>query len=628
MENVYSLQKLFADKILQVPDYQRGYSWEKPQWDDLLEDLEFLTPRKDHYTGSIVLHKQDEIVRDEGGSRYEVFHVVDGQQRLATLVILLDAIRASLNLNEIHPKVAKGISASYIEFPDINGQRAYKLRLNTDCQEYFTRNVLGDDLGPKGPEIASHARLRDARSHIDGYLREKAETLEEKFPDWVLELHEKVTQRLKLGQYMVSDSTEVGVIFEVMNNRGKPLSELEKVKNYLLYVASKLDIEDQSLDKQINAAWSEMFLKLMAAGLTDTDDEDRLLRAHWLMAYDPDRREWDGSKSIKEHFNLRTDYLNHKELLDGLTRYVKSLKDSVLAFCEIYAPHQTDSFSAYPEECQEELRHWGRRLRRTGAIASFLPLLMAYRLRHPDDADGYLEMLKLCELYAFRVYRWESKRADTGLTRLIRLGYDFYHRSISLTEISKTVRQMALSYSTDKSFKQGFMPSEDEDYNFYHWPGLRYFLYEYEEDLAKGKGIKMRWEDLEKSDPQKTIEHILPQKPKDKYWRQRFDAQARRILTHSIGNLTLTFDNSVYQNKSFPEKCGDSKSEKPCYATSSLFQERKIAKDYDDWNEKAIRRRAKEFQDWALERWRIRVDDLPTKELEMIPSDDSDSEYE
>lgn len=626
MNNVFSVQELFAGKVLQIPDYQRGYSWELRQWSELLEDLEFLAPEKDHYTGSVVLHKQDEVVRDEGGLRHEVFHVVDGQQRLATLVILLDAIRS--RLRELRPKLSKGICTSYIHFTDINGLRAFKMRLNSDCHEFFTHNVLGDKIGPQGPEIASHERLRDARRHVENYLDEKAEALGKKFPEWLLDLHDKVTQRLKLGQYLVSDSTEVGVIFEVMNNRGKPLSELEKVKNYLLYIASKLSVEEHTLDDQINAAWAEMFRRLMAAGLTDTDDEDQLLRAHWLMAYDPDRKNWDGSKSIKGRFNLRTDHRAHKKLLADLSEYVQSLRDSVLVFCEVHAPSQTGAFSAYPQDRREDLRHWARKLPRTRVVAPFLPLLMALRLRHPKDANAYLELLKLCELYAFRVYRWEGRRADAGLTKLIRLGYELYHKNTTLTDISKVIRQMALSYSSDKSFRGWFEPSEDGDHDFYHWSGIRYFLYEYEEHLAKGRDLKMRWEDLEKSDPQKTIEHVLPQKPQDKYWRDRYDRDARKTFTHSIGNLTLTFDNSVYGNKAYPDKCGDLKSEKPCYATSSLFQERKLAKDYEDWTQEAIRKRAKEIRNWALERWHIESADLPKEEIELSTPDESEADDE
>ncbi len=190
MNNVFSLQETFAGKILQVPDYQRGYAWEKQQWNELLEDLEFLAPSKDHYTGSLVLHKQADTVFDRLGQRHEVFHVVDGQQRLATLVILLDAVREKLS--PFDKELAEGTVNAYISFKGRNGQPAFKLQLNGDCHDYFIHNVLGGASGPQGPSIASHQRLQEARDWFATYLDDKAAELGKGFAAWLLELHEKI----------------------------------------------------------------------------------------------------------------------------------------------------------------------------------------------------------------------------------------------------------------------------------------------------------------------------------------------------------------------------------------------------------------------------------------------------
>jgi Protein of unknown function (DUF1524) len=121
----------------------------------------------------------------------------------------------------------------------------------------------------------------------------------------------------------------------------------------------------------------------------------------------------------------------------------------------------------------------------------------------------------------------------------------------------------------------------------------------------------MRWEDLERSDPENTIEHILPQTPSDSYWKDRFDFATCRRLLHHIGNLTLTFDNSVYGNKPFPEKRGGVESTKPCYATSPMFMERSLAGAFDDWTELSLLKRSEQIRDWALNRWHIASSDLP-----------------
>ena len=81
----------------------------------------------------------------------------------------------------------------------------------------------------------------------------------DEYEEWLLGFYNKITSQLKVSLYNVSDTSEVGIIFEVMNDRGKPLSDLEKVKNYLLYVSSKLSIENHDLAERINKTWSNIF---------------------------------------------------------------------------------------------------------------------------------------------------------------------------------------------------------------------------------------------------------------------------------------------------------------------------------------------------------------------------------
>jgi uncharacterized protein with ParB-like and HNH nuclease domain len=264
--------------VLIVPDYQRGYAWEEKQWNDFLDDLEYLGDDKHHYTGTVVLDPQTQVVRDEEGRGNKVFHIVDGQQRLTTVVVLLENIRA--RVAKFNSTLATGIRKSYIEFRDLNQQRSYKLRLNGDSQAYFADSILTEPSGPEGPLIASHKRLKDAKAHFAKYLdgKEKAEGAD--FRKWIVRFYEKVIQQLRVSQYIVEESSEVGVIFEVMNNRGKPLSELDKAKNYLMYLASKLEVDERhDLADRINVTWAEIFRRLMANDLNSSADEDRLLRA-------------------------------------------------------------------------------------------------------------------------------------------------------------------------------------------------------------------------------------------------------------------------------------------------------------------------------------------------------------
>jgi len=114
----------------------------------------------------------------------------------------------------------------------------------------------------------------------------------------------------------------------------------------------------------------------------------------------------------------------------------------------------------------------------------------------------------------------------------------------------------------------------------------------------------MTWDDVESKGLENTIEHILPQTANKKYWISRFGKMARRTYTHDIGNLCLTYHNSSYGNKPFPEKKEQDAPERPSYANSNLFQERRLS-FLEDWNIEELERRRTEIMNWAIERWSV-----------------------
>ena len=88
--NEISLQKLLnqSTEIFKLPLYQRPYAWTKDQWADLLEDILSLPKDSSHFFGAIVV-----VPTQEPDQGVKSFYVIDGQQRLATILIWLAAIR-------------------------------------------------------------------------------------------------------------------------------------------------------------------------------------------------------------------------------------------------------------------------------------------------------------------------------------------------------------------------------------------------------------------------------------------------------------------------------------------------------------------------------------------------------
>ena len=388
MEHLKTLADVFSRRMFRVPDYQRGYAWEIEQREDLLqdlEDLELLPDGKQHYTGTLILASPTDgaaaTIIDKGRTEHHFLDIVDGQQRIATLILLLEAIHREVE----HLSLSNWADSArdYLMIVDANDQSMLRLTLNADCHDYFEGLLLRKkDVG--GPRIRSHKLLKEAREQFAEYMDSKRKELGDGFVDWLQALYIRITQRLTFLIFEADDESDASIMFETMNDRGQQLTELEKVKNYLLYLSSKLDSKARNaLSQEINKTWKHIFESLMAADLGHISNENQLLRVHWLMAYEPDSRKWDGSRSIKTRFNLKSYKGQTKQLLTDLLDYVHTLRDTTTAYCDIQNPAHSNAFNVYEStpNLRLQVKQASEKLVRLGSVAAFLPLLMAVRLR-------------------------------------------------------------------------------------------------------------------------------------------------------------------------------------------------------------------------------------------------------
>ncbi len=612
-DKVVSLEKLFPNRLFQVPDYQRGYSWEKQQIEEFLEDLELLKPGRHHYTGTVVLQESHSERMDEEGGSYVLAEVIDGQQRLTTIVLLLDGIRRSLaQFSKTSNKtLSDGIKKTYIAAQERNGQPLYKISLNRDTDDFFKGVILSDHPRSEGPKITSQQRLAGAKKQIKTYLDHKTSMTPDEREEWLVNLFSKLRSQLRFTLYLVGSDAEAGVIFETMNDRGRPLSELEKVKNYLLHASFTLHTppETNELAQSINMAWSKILHQLMAAGLVSSANENQLLQNDWLTRYNPTSGHWNGSKSVKGEFSLKGYEEKRKDLLEDLRRYTEGLRESCIGFCDAHRPNRLDAFGSFEanSEIRNQVIEWSLKLVRIDLVAIFLPLLLAVRKRWPDDPAKYLEILKLCEAYAFRVYRLAGYKYGTGGAQLFRLGYELATEKVKFPETVLGVKHVLASWCGKDGFKRLTTPKPEDPYDWYAWRGLlRYFLYEYEIYLTSEKGgsPKLGWEEFAHNKPE-TIEHILPQTIDGQpYWQGNFTPEQHEQYVHDLGNLTLTKHNSFYQNKSFPDKKGEAGAKKPCYAESLLEVEKDLI-HWEHWDKDAIIERRTQLLNWARKRWAV-----------------------
>lgn len=619
-QHLQTVQQIFSDKVLQIPDYQRGYAWDERHWKDLIEDIEYLDINQEHYTGTLVISQSNgEPVMDESGNNLKVYDVVDGQQRMTSICILLKSIQLYIKNKLKKEELSEGIKKNYLILKTLEGDEICKLKLNKDTDEYYRNNIIliENSISIDGPKIKSHERLLGAKNYFSKYIEAQIEILGQDFDKWLLELYKKVTTKFILTVYQVPEPKDVGIIFEVMNNRGKPLTELEKVKNYLLYVASKINLKKaHQLYDKINDSWKKIFESLMESDASSPDYEDQFLRANWILAYDYNLKNWNGSKTIKDRFDLKKYKNRLPELLEDLIKYVDTLNASIPAYCDIITPMRTNSFNNFPNNEKDIARRKAEKISRLGTIASFIPLLMGLRIKFSNNPQLYIDFLDVCEIFSFRVYRLAGKRANAGQSTIFGYSNQLFAQTLEPSVILTNLKLLSHYYCSNEVFKK-----ELDKGGWYNWFGIKYLLYEYEEFLAKGAPVRLPWEDFLASDKKDSIEHILPQTPTDIYWTSHWSPTEIEKGLHDIGNLSLTFDNSSYNNKPFKLKKGSPGDSTPCYANSNLFMERDLAK-YKEWTFTELTERRKEILDWISQRWAMELPQTNPQNLNVDESDD------
>ena len=405
---------------------------------------------------------------------------------------------------------------------------------------------------------------------------------------------------MKWTLYEVDSAADVGVIFEVMNDRGKPLSELDKVKNYLMYVGSKLvDFDHHELDDEVNAAWAQLFRELMAAHLSSTDNEDELLRSHWRMAYDPQPRRWQGARSVKERIRLKPDGDTTTVVAD-IREYAKSLSQASFAFADVRSPGRPGCLQQLlgRRPTRAEIARWGDRLVRIRVLAPFIPLLMAFRHRSPSDGSPYLDLLQLLEVFAFRVYSVLGRRVDVGQSELFRLAHEVFHGVDGSRACAAKSPHPSSSSLPERRVRTSTLVRPE----LVRVGRPRVLPLRVRAGFALKQGAEpdMSWQQLRQLDRSETVEHVLPQTPKHEYWTTRFTAEQLESCTHALGNLALTKDNSSYGNKPYPLKRGELGANHACYMTGLFHMEREIANGFADWTPEAVAERSHHLVDWAL----------------------------
>jgi len=586
-----TLSNIFEGKIFQIPDYQRGYAWEEKHWQDFVQDIDALIDDKiiSHYTGTIVIYQPiTKPTENYGTKKLEIVDIVDGQQRLTTCSLYLSII-----INEL-------LEIGQVEFNAeipiylYSGSKS-KLRLNNDTADFYL-DLISKGVSNVEPNSVHQKRIFEGYSYLKGHIEKQLEKREDKGEDYLKDLFDALIRKLNFSFYPIEVESEIGMTFELMNSRGKDLSSMELLKNYLLYWVYRniLDnSEKENFTKLINKTWKEVYVNIAKCD----GSESQCLRIAWTLFVNYTPKNWDGYRGFKsdEVIPLR-DFTKRSE--DEVKIFLSRFVDGLALISKHYSAIIKSS-SSY---CDENELVFFAKIRNAGNIANYLPLMVAARIKHENNEFGdieYLKFLKSIEVYSYRVFLWEGKRSNAGISQFYRWADDIFSSRHALKSVTEWIYGTINWYSDENSFRKLLNESSLEWYNWRRL--LKYTLYEYELYLLKGKNRpKLNWEDLSDS----TIEHILPQNPdKDSDWLKKWTSDEQKKYLHDISNLVLTKDNSRYSNFDFDRKRGIAGSGYS-YSNSDIRQERKIA-EYNDWTAESCKKRRDELVSWIINTWGV-----------------------
>lgn len=597
--NKKSLSDLFSGVIFSIPDYQRGYAWEKKQWGDFVQDLDALVEEDvtSHYTGTVVVYEPAKVEARQYGStkRLKPVDVVDGQQRLTTSSLYLSVI--------INKLVELGETEFQAEIPNfLYAGATCKLTLNND-----TGNLFYDLLknGRPSTEITTpHGKRLIAacdyfNSHVAAQLVLKGE---DQGREYLRNLYDALTRKLAFTYYVIEDECEIGMTFELMNSRGKDLSVLELLKNYLMHWISRNAGDEHRADMTllINKNWKDTYANLGVCN----GNEDQCLRVAWTLYCTYAPKDWEGYSGFKQekYIPLRDFSKRNKEHTRRfISHFAEGLTEVSRHYAAIIRPTQGNVLCKDEKRLLDKIRH-------AGNIANFLPLLVAARKLCEGERvtrEHYLALLKALEVYAYRVFMWEGRRSDAGKSRLFHWGHQVFHARNSVQEVTAWVHALTREYCPEQYFlEQTASPSDW--YSSRHL--LKYTLFEYELHLlgseGQGKEPLLTWSQLNDS----TLEHILPQNPEEgSHWLEVWPKRDRKQCLHDIANIVLTQNNANYSNFDFTRKKGKI-GVSPSYSNSDIRQERKIA-TYKDWTPETFEKRRTDLIAWIHARWQTEGSD-------------------
>ena len=565
------IKDLLNDKFLfDIPDYQRAYSWNKDNLKQLIDDImdsiglnkennNVFEEYEPYFIGSIVLCSKE--YKDDGSGLYDV---IDGQQRLTSIIILIAAIR-DLTKNEAYKNILS--SLIYQKPNELMGiKESIRVRVRGKEAEFFKKYVLTDggtdlinEIDEKEISEAKQNMLNAIRTFKEVFVDENGEVLESKLDEFTKYFLQKVVVVV-----ITTDSfTSAFRLFNVINARGLPLTNADLLKSENLRVISedKRNIYTdmwENIEQELGKDKLEQII-----GFMRTMKQNRKAIA---TVYE----EFSKKIFVSEPDYIGVNFVEHlKEIKDLYNKYINegnielSSKDNSIYYQNLVRIMR--DFIPYDE---------------------WMVALIKFIEKFKNDED-ILEFLKVLEKRI--VIDWVNGNSFADrLARVYKI-LEVIDSSSSLEEIKKSN-----VFISDLERTTAYFRNSLDDIEFYSKGRMlvpKYILIRLDMEKRNGEILDYTNKIM--------LEHILPRNAKDAYWTTNFTVDERKNWCNKLGNLVIIngTKNTKLNNKAFAEKVEQYLSKK------SDFEITKEVLALNDWKIESVAGRQESLMTRALNLW-------------------------
>lgn len=550
------LATLFQERLFRIPQYQRSYSWQAKQRQDLFKDIKQVYergPDRSHFMATLVGLRGGE--QKIGTAAHTFIDVVDGQQRITTLIVLLKAIEVASR--DTAPEVGKDITELLIKD---NDGTLLLLQTNHDSSDYFANYIKN----------GVHPPHEDAKNAADRELLTAIEDCETFVTEWqglqrdLEQLVFLIKNRLTFIFHEIGDEAAVYTVFEVLNSRGLDVSWFDRLKSMLMAIVFENTENKAEHIDTVHSLWAQIYNQI---GLRLGLSTESMRFAATLCSEDRPNRplgEEDAALVLVERSK------GGAEKVIETTRWLKKVTE---ALDQVVADRRKNAVSRIVQA-------------RLTATAIYL---------RDDLSEKEKELvLNRWESVTFRIFGMFRRDARTAVGDYVRLAWRIVHRGLSARTILEALSEIGRNFPIDKAIDN----LRDTDCYTDWGDEFRYLMYRYEEGLAKKAGQNFnneQWERIWEATSARSIEHVRPQD----WWASRGqEADVGRM--HGLGNLLLLPPglNSRLQNRPASEKADD-------YVKTGLLIAQEVAGTVREsgWTFKTMKEREAKLLEWARQEW-------------------------